>query len=103
MLMTMDVKRWDVAERLDSSDSIVGYLDILFEEKDPALTVAFLGDVAKAIGMSIISEKIGVDRQALFDAYLRNGRTSEDVVEKALRSLKAKLESEQSVTHEAAE
>lgn len=101
--MTIETKRWDIAEHMESSDAIVGYIDALFDEKDPALATAFLGDVAKAIGMSIISQKTGIDRDALFEAYLKDGRKAHDVVDKALRLLKTKLATETGVTHEAAE
>jgi len=40
--------RWDPSEFLDSSESIAAYLEAAFEDGDPALIAAAIGDIARA-------------------------------------------------------
>lgn len=41
---------WDVTEHLETDDDIAVYLEAAFEEGDPALIAAALGDIARARG-----------------------------------------------------
>ena len=50
--MSTKTTPWDVADHLDSKEAILGYLEAVFEDGDPALIVAALGDVARAKGMA---------------------------------------------------
>lgn len=45
----------DIADYLDSEETIIGYLAALLEEGDPRAFAAGLGDVARARGMSQIA------------------------------------------------
>jgi probable addiction module antidote protein len=49
--MALETSRWDVVNYLDSTEAIVGYLEAVFEEGDPALIAAALNDVAGAKGL----------------------------------------------------
>jgi probable addiction module antidote protein len=64
---------WDASEYLDSPESIAGYLEAVFEDGDPALIAAALGDVARAMGMTEIAAKAGVTREALYKALSPTG------------------------------
>lgn len=59
---------WDPAEYLASPESIAAYLEAAFEEGDPALIAAALGDVARAQGMTQLAAQAGVTREALYKA-----------------------------------
>jgi probable addiction module antidote protein len=48
--MTIETTAWDSAERLTSKAVTTAYLEAVFEEGDPALIAAALGDVARARG-----------------------------------------------------
>lgn len=44
--MTIKTHAWDAADYLDSDASISAYLDAAFEDGDPKLITAALGDIA---------------------------------------------------------
>jgi probable addiction module antidote protein len=64
---------WDPAEYLDSPKAIASYLEAAFEEGDPALIAAALGDVARAQGMTQLAGQAGVTREALYKALSQSG------------------------------
>ncbi len=57
--MTLKTKRWDAAAQLDTPERIVLYLEAAFEDGDPALIAAAIGDAAKAYGMTRLAKKTG--------------------------------------------
>jgi probable addiction module antidote protein len=71
--MSVKTAPWDVTEYLDSSESIAEYLEAAFEDGDPALIAAALGDVARAMGMTQLAGKAGVTREALYKALSPTG------------------------------
>jgi len=71
--MALKTKAWDPSEFLDSSESIAAYLEAAFEDGDPALIAAALGDIARAIGMTQMATQAGVTREALYKALSPTG------------------------------
>src|SRR3984885_7885466 len=71
--MALKTTLWDASEYLDSSESIAAYLEAVFEDGDPALIAAAVGDIARAIGMTQLAEKAGVTREALYKALSPTG------------------------------
>jgi probable addiction module antidote protein len=71
----MDLKTtlWDPSEYLDSPESIAAYLEAAFEDGDPALIAAALGDIARAMGMTQLASRAGVTREALYKALSATG------------------------------
>jgi probable addiction module antidote protein len=53
---------WDAAQYLKTEKDIAAYLEAVFEEGDPALVAAALGDLARAKGMTKIARKAGLGR-----------------------------------------
>lgn len=49
------------------------YLEAAFEDGDPALIAAALGDVARAMGMTQLAGRAGVTREALYKALSADG------------------------------
>jgi probable addiction module antidote protein len=49
--MPLETTRWDIQDHLDSHEAIVAYLEAAFEDGDPELIAAALGDVARARGL----------------------------------------------------
>lgn len=82
---------WDVGEYLDSEERIAGYLDAVFEDGDPALIKAAIGDVARARGMSAIAEKAGITRAGLYKALGEDGNPSFETVAAVLKALGVRL------------
>jgi len=71
--MALKTTLWDAAEYLESPEAIAGYLETAFEDGDPALIAAALGDVARAMGMTQLASKAGVTREALYKALSPTG------------------------------
>ena len=69
---------WDSAAYLKSDEDIAHYLEAVFEDGDPNLVAAALGDVARAKGMSQIAQAAGLGRESLYKALstrvIRNSR-----------------------------
>jgi probable addiction module antidote protein len=71
--MALKTTLWDPSEYLDTPDSISAYLEAAFEDGDPALITAALGDVARAKGMTQLAAEAGVTREALYKALSATG------------------------------
>ena len=71
--MTIETTIWDPAERLTTPEAIAAYLEAVFEEGDPALIAAALGDVARARGMTEVARAAGVTRDTLYKALSKDG------------------------------
>jgi probable addiction module antidote protein len=71
--MALKTTLWDAAEYLESPEAIATYLEAAFEDGDPALIAAALGDVARAMGMTQLAGKTGVTREALYKALSPTG------------------------------
>ena len=71
--MAVKTAPWDPADYLDSPKAIVVYLEAAFEDGDPALVAAALGDIARAKGMTQLAAQTGVTREALYKALSPNG------------------------------
>jgi probable addiction module antidote protein len=71
--MALKTTLWDPSEYLDSPDSIAAYLEAAFEDGDPALIAAALGDIARAMGMTQLAGRAGVTREALYKALSSTG------------------------------
>ena len=71
--MALKTTLWDPSEYLDSPESIAAYLEAAFEDGDPALVAAALGDIARAMGMTQLASRAGVTREALYKALSATG------------------------------
>ena len=66
--MAIKTTQWDPAEHLGTPKAVAAYPEAAFEDGDPALVAAALGDVARAMGMTQLAERAGVTREALYKA-----------------------------------
>ena len=89
--MPVKTRPWDPSEYLDSPKSISAYLEAAFEDGDPALIAAALGDVARAIGMTELAAKAGVTREALYKALSPTGDPRLSTFLGVMRALGIKL------------
>jgi probable addiction module antidote protein len=71
--MSIKTTAWDASEYLDSPAAIAEYLEAVFEDGDPSLIAAALGDVARALGMTQLAAQAGVTREALYKALSPTG------------------------------
>ncbi|MCR9123500.1 MAG: putative addiction module antidote protein [Phyllobacteriaceae bacterium] len=71
--MAVEVDRWDAADNLETPEHVAAYLEAVFEDGDPGLIAAALGDVARSRGMSEIARSAGVSRDTLYKALTEQG------------------------------
>ena len=82
---------WDAAEHLETEEDMIAYLDAAFEDGDPALIVAVLGDIARAKGMSQVASEAGLGRESLYKALSPTGNPEFATVLKVLNALGLQL------------
>ena len=87
----MELKKFDVIDFLDSDEALVEYLNAALAENDPKYFAKALGNVARAKGMSSISEVSGVGRQSLYRALSEEGNPRIDTLFKILEALNVRL------------
>lgn len=56
---------WEPTEHLETEEDIAAYLDAAFEEGDPSLIAAALGDAARAKGVAQIAREAGLGHEKL--------------------------------------
>ena len=89
--MPVKTRKWDVTELLDSEKRIVMFLEAAFEEGDPTLIAAALGDVARARGMTQMAKDTGISREALYRALSKDGRPEFNTVLKVMKAFGLRL------------
>ena len=66
-------------------------LEAAFEEDDPALIAAALGDVARARGMTQMAKDTGISREALYRALSKDGRPEFNTILKVMKAFGLRL------------
>lgn len=74
--MTIETKVWDPADHLGSPEAVAEYLTAAFEDGDPKLIAAALGDVARARGMAEVAKAAGLSRESLYRSLSPEGNPS---------------------------
>ena len=82
---------WDPAEHLETDEDIAAYLEAAFEEGDPALVAAALGDIARAKGMTQLARETGLGRESLYKALSPSGNPEFATIMKVISALGLKL------------
>jgi probable addiction module antidote protein len=91
MTMALETTLWDPAETLSGPEAIAAYIEAAFEDGDPALITAALGDVARAKGMTQLAREAGVTREALYKALSAEGDPKLSTFLGVMRALGVKL------------
>ena len=87
----MKLKKFDAVDFLDNDEALIEYLNAAPEENDPVFFVKAIGDVARAKGMTSISESTGLGRQALYRSLSSDGNPRIDTLFKVLETLNVRL------------
>ena len=87
----IQTRPWDAADYLETDEDIVAYLEAAFEDGDPGLIAAALGDIAKVRGMAKIAAQAGLGRESLYKALSPNGNPEFATVLKVMRALGLRL------------
>lgn len=89
--MKEQISLWDPSQHLKNDDDMVTYLEVAFEEQDPAVIAAALGDIAKAKGMTHIAQETGLGRESLYKALSADGNPNFSTVLKVMKALRLHL------------
>lgn len=85
------VLQWDPAEHLENHQDMAFYLEAAFEEGEPALVAAALGDIARARGMTQLARETGLGRESLYKALSPTGNPEFSTIMKVVQVLGLKL------------
>jgi probable addiction module antidote protein len=85
--MTIETRKWDLAEHLDTDEKIALFLEAVFEEGDPALIAAAIGEVARSRGMSQVAREAGLSRENLYRALSEGGNPEFATILKVIRAI----------------
>ena len=83
--------KWDLADHIRTEKDVAAYLDAAFEDGDPAIIAAILGDIARSKGMAKIAKKTGLGRESLYKALSKDGNPGFLTVLKVVQALGYKL------------
>jgi probable addiction module antidote protein len=89
--MPLETKPWDAADHLGTPERQAAYLEAAFEDGDPALIAAAIGDIARARGMSELARETGVTRNALYKAFRDGGNPTLGTLAAVVEALGFKL------------
>ena len=87
----IQTRPWDAADYLETDEDVVAYLEAAFDDGDPGLIAAALGDVARARGMTNVAAKAGLGRESLYKALSPNGNPEFATVLKVMQALGLRL------------
>jgi len=91
--MTVKLKRWDVAEQLNTEEEMQLYLEACAEEDegDGVMIRHALANIARAKNMSELAKATGVSRRGLYKALSEDGNPSFALILKLTRALGLRL------------
>ena len=82
---------WDPVEYLETSDDAIAYLEAAFEDGDPRVIAAAVGDVARRRGMTAVAATAGLGRESLYKALSQGGNPRFATVLNVLKALGLRL------------
>ena len=82
---------WDPVEYLETPDDAIAYLEAAFEDGDPRVIAAAVGDVARRRGMTSVAAKAGLGRESLYKALSQDGNPAFATVLNVLNALGLRL------------
>ena len=88
----METSKFDIADCLDSKEMIVEYLNNVLDEGDSADVINAIGHIAKAIGMTKISEETGLSRPSLYKALSDGAKPQFATIMKVLKAIGGQIQ-----------
>ncbi|MEB2781460.1 addiction module antidote protein [Algoriphagus sp. C2-6-M1] len=88
----MKASKFDIADYLDSKEMIAEYLNTVLEDGNETDVINAIGHVAKAIGMTKISEETGLSRPSLYKALSDGAKPQFATVMKVLKAIGGQLQ-----------
>ena len=85
------IREFDVAEFLTDEATISAYLAEVLKEGDQGEFLQALGDIARAGGMTELSEKTGLGRESLYKTLSKDSKPRFDTIQKILAAFNIEL------------
>ena len=82
---------WDPTRYMQTPVDIAAHLDAAFEDGDPAVIAAVLGDIARAKGMTEVANSTGLGRTSLYKSLCADGHPELATVLKVVHALGLRL------------
>ncbi|MFO1027458.1 MAG: addiction module antidote protein [Acetobacteraceae bacterium] len=89
--MTLETTLWDPTDNLTTPEAERAYLEAAFEDGDPALIAAAIGDIARARGMAQIARDAGISREAMYKAFRPDGNPTLETLTGVMKALGFRL------------
>lgn len=89
--MAIETTAWDPVDRLETLEAQEAYLEAAFEDGDPDLIVAAIGDIARARGMTEIASKANVSREVMYKSFRAGGNPTLSTLSQVAEALGYKL------------
>jgi probable addiction module antidote protein len=89
--MTIKTREWDASEHLETPEDVAEYLTAAFEDGDPKLVAAALGDIARSKGMAEVARTAGLSRESLYRGLSEGGNPSLATVMAVAKAVGLKL------------
>jgi probable addiction module antidote protein len=89
--MPLETTVWDPANNLTSPEAERAYVEAAFDDGDPAVIAAVIGDIARARGMTDIARDSGISREAIYKAFRREGNPTLETLTSVIKALGFKL------------
>ena len=92
-MTTVKLRKWDSAEHLKTDEDMAAYLEACLQEAgdDAAFIAKALGNIARAKGMTQLSNDTGLGRESLYKALSGEGNPSFATILKVTNALGLKL------------
>ncbi|MGQ0681507.1 addiction module antidote protein [Bradyrhizobium sp.] len=78
---------FEVADYLDSEETIAEYLSLAASDEDPGVLLKALGDVAKARGMAEVAKASGLGRESLYKTLAHGAKPRFETIATIMRAL----------------
>ncbi len=86
-----------MADHINTKEDVAAYLEAALAEKDTALLLAVIGDIARSKGMAQIARDLNVARESLYRSLSQEGNPSFGTVVNVLDNLGFQLSVKQRV------
>jgi probable addiction module antidote protein len=88
----MGTTKFEIADYLDSKEMIAEYLNNVLEEGNNSDIINAIGHIAKAIGMTKISEETGLSRPSLYKALSDGAKPQFAIIMKVLKAIGGQIQ-----------
>ena len=85
--MALKTTAFNPVEYLQSDEEIAEYLTDAYQDDDPAVFVAALGNVVRSKGVARLAEETGLNRESLYKAFNGKAQPKWDTVHRLLHAL----------------